>query len=163
VLIGGLLAVGALFLIKDYDVYVVSGDAMYPTFAEGDRVVIDKSADAYERYDLIVFENAYGGGGYYIERIIGLPGETVQIQEGVIYINGEPLAEPYYYEADFNGYDAYEEMMIGEGEYFVLGDNRNHSADSRLNDFGMVKLESITGKAIFRMWPMDAIGSLQNQ
>lgn len=151
------------FLLKDYRIFEVTGNNMYPSFEENDRIIIDTSVSEYERYDIIVCENSFEEGGYYIERIFGLPGETVMIQEGVIYIDGEAVSDPYDYEADFYGYDAYEGVTLGAEEYFVLGDNRNNSADSRMGEFGAVALSDIYGKAVFRIWPFHSIGSLKLQ
>ncbi|MCD8119084.1 MAG: signal peptidase I [Lachnospiraceae bacterium] len=151
------------YFVKDYRVVEVTGEGMVPTLEAGDYILCDTSVTSYERYDLVIVQSDYDGGGLYAERIIGLPGETVRIEEGIIYINEEPLDDPYYYEADFNGYDAWYGVTLGENEYFVLGDNRNNSADSRLTEFGSVSLSDIEGKIIFRLWPMDGIGSMKNQ
>ena len=114
----------------------VSGDSMEPTLSNGDSLIVDKISYWFnepERFDIIVFPFQYQKDTYYIKRIIGLPGETVQIDEdGNIYIDGEILEESYGKEiidGDKLGIAA-EPITLGPDEYFVLGDNRNHSSDS---------------------------------
>ena len=119
-----------------------------------------------ERFDIIVFPFQYQANTYYIKRIIGLPGETVQIMEDVsIYINGEKLEES-------NGREviqpetigrAAEPIVLGEDEYFVMGDNRNNSSDSRTDIVGNIKREDIIGKAWLRIWPLSDFGVLKHQ
>lgn len=113
-----------------------------------------------KRFDIIVFPI---DGMNYIKRIIGLPGETVQIIDGFIYINGKVLDENYGKEAIKSGYEglASEQIVIGAKEYFVLGDNRNHSTDSRDETVGNVPKSKIIGKASFRIWPTNKIGALR--
>ena len=98
---------------------------------------------------------------YYIKRIIGLPGETVQIIGENIYINGELLEEDYGYEPILRAGRAANKITLGEDEYFVMGDNRNNSKDSRREEVGNVKRSQFMGKAIFRLWPFSKIGSVQ--
>lgn len=101
---------------------------------------------------------------YFIKRIIGLPGETVRIdQEGNIYINGERIVEDYGYETidtDHIG-RAYKEVRLGEDEYFVMGDNRNASEDSRYLIVGNLNRKRIKGKAVFRLWPLSEFGKIE--
>ena len=103
---------------------------------------------------------------YYIKRIIGLPGETVQIMDdGSIYINGEKLEENYGMEVikpETIGRAA-EPIELGDDEYFVMGDNRNNSSDSRTDMVGNIKRENIIGKAWLRIWPVSDFGILQHQ
>lgn len=133
----------------------VDGMSMYNTLNDGDNLIIEKLSYRFgdvERFDIVVFpyyDGAVGMDVYYIKRIIGLPGETIQITDGKIYINGDVLEEDYGYYIDdipMKGYDAEEEIYIGENEYFVLGDNRNNSTDSRYNVVGLIKREQIRGK-----------------
>ena len=95
---------------------------------------------------------------YYVKRVIGLPGETVQIIGEEIYINGELLKEDYGKEPITNPGRAAEPITLGEDEYFVLGDNREVSLDSRYTQVGNVKRENIGGKAILRIWPLNQFG-----
>ncbi|MCD8012648.1 MAG: signal peptidase I, partial [Lachnospiraceae bacterium] len=114
-----------------------------------------------QRFDVVVFPFQYQEDTYYIKRIIGLPGETVQIVDGEIYINGDELEESYGYEEIKNAGLASTEITLGEQEYFVLGDNRNDSTDSREPSVGNITRDQIVGKAVFRVWPFDAIGFVQ--
>ena len=101
---------------------------------------------------------------FYIKRIIGLPGETVQIKDGYVYINEQKLGEAFGREvirADRYG-QAAEPIKLGEDEYFVLGDNRNESADSRETSVGILKREELIGRAWVRIWPLNSFGVLAN-
>ncbi len=142
---------------------VVSGDSMNDTLSSGDSLWIDKISYRFsdpERFDIVVFPygepDEDGEETYYIKRIIGLPGETIYIDdEGNIYIDGEILEEDYGKEVIAEGHlgiFAYtdEPITLGEDEYFVLGDNRNNSRDSRLSDVGNISREDLIGKAVFR-------------
>ncbi len=141
---------------------VVSGQSMWDTLADGDNLIVDKiSYDFHdpERFDVIVFPYQYEENTYYIKRIIGLPGETVYIDEfGNIYINGGLLEENYGTETIFNAGLAGSEIVLGDDEYFVLGDNRNNSTDSRFEDVGNIKGEDIVGKAWLRIYPFSNFG-----
>ena len=133
----------------------VSGSSMEPTLHHGDQLILDKLSYHFsepERFDIIVFPFQYEEKTYYVKRIIGLPGETVQIDlSGNIYINGEILEEDYGLEPiNFPGL-AQEPITLGEDEYFVLGDNRNNSSDSRDPSVGNIKRDDIMGKAWVRI------------
>lgn len=134
----------------------VSGDSMNDTLHNGDSLWIDKLSYHFkdpERFDIVVFPYEEEDDTYYIKRIIGLPGETVYIDEdGVIYINDEPLEEDYgkeVIEENHRGLAA-EPVTLGDDEYFVMGDNRNNSRDSRLSDVGNIHKDKFVGKAVFR-------------
>ena len=116
-----------------------------------------------KRYDIIVFPFRYQEKTYYIKRIIGLPGETIQIQDGVIRIDGEVLQESYGREVMKNAGLAADMITLGEDEYFVLGDNRNDSTDSRDPSVGVIHKDEIIGRAWLRIWPLDKIGVLKHQ
>jgi len=142
----------------------VVGSSMYPTLENGDNLLVDKLSyrlKKIERYDIVVFR--YHTGEYFIKRVIGLPGETVQIIDGEVYINGELLGEDYGYEVMENAYRAEEPVVLGENEYFVLGDNRNDSTDSRDERVGNVDKSLIIGKAFIRIFPFDSFGLLKHQ
>ena len=144
----------------------VVGSSMYPTLHDGDNLLVDKISYRFtdiERFDIIVFEYQHEENVYYIKRIIGLPGETVQITDGNIYINGELLEEDYGYEVMESAGLAAEPVTLGENEYFVLGDNRNDSTDSRDPRVGNITRDIIVGKAFVRIYPFDAIGFLKHQ
>ena len=144
----------------------MNGESMYPTLYDRDNLIVDKLSYRFhnpERYDIIVFPYQYKEKTYYIKRIIGLPGEKVQIIDGYVYINGEKLDEDYGREVMEDAVLASEEITLGEDEYFVLGDNRNASEDSRFPDVGNIKRKDIIGKAWVRIWPLSRIGFMKHK
>mgnify|MGYP000765620743 CR=1 FL=1 len=146
---------------------VVDGRSMNPNLNDGDNLIVEKLSYRFrdpQRFDIIVFPPQGAPNEHYIKRIIGLPGETVQIDyEGNIYINGEILKEDYGLETIQNPGRAAEPITLGEDEYFVLGDNRNNSTDSRTEKVGNVKRSTITGRAWVRIWPLSDFGVLKHQ
>lgn len=147
----------------------VEGASMENTLHNGDNLIVDKLSYRFhdpERFDIIVFPFQFQDNTYYIKRIIGLPGETVQIMDDdSIYINGEKLEENYGMEVikpETIGRAA-EPIELGDDEYFVMGDNRNNSSDSRTDMVGNIKRENIIGKAWLRIWPVSDFGVLQHQ
>lgn len=151
---------------------VVIGSSMAPTLQNEDNLIVDKVTYRFsdpKRFDIIVFPFAYEEDTYYIKRIIALPGETVRIDEdGAIYItplNGEEylLQENYGAEVMENPGLANAGITLGEGEYFVLGDNRNHSSDSRNPAVGVIHREDIIGRAWLRIYPFDSFGFVEHQ
>lgn len=145
----------------------VSGESMTPTLEDGDNLIVDKITYRFkdpERFDIIVFPYRYDEKTYYIKRIIGMPGETVYINEkGDIYINDELLEESYGKEVIRYRGRAEEPITLGEDEYFVMGDNRNGSSDSREEDVGNISRDEIIGRAWVRIYPFDQIGVLKHQ
>lgn len=145
----------------------VQGDSMRPTLHDGDNLIVDKLSYRFQdpqRFDIIVFPYEHKKKTYYIKRIIGMPGERVRIdQDGSIYINGEVLEEDYGAEVMRNPGRAVTEITLGEDEYFVLGDNRNNSSDSRDPSVGNIHRDRIIGKAWIRIWPFSDIGFLRHQ
>lgn len=145
----------------------VSGSSMENTLSHADNLIVDKITYRFkepERFDIIVFPVAYETETYYIKRIIGLPGETVRIDtEGTIYINEEILEESYGKAVIADPGRAEEGITLGEDEYFVLGDNRNDSVDSRTEAVGNIKKENIVGRAWIRIWPLNKFGILKHQ
>lgn len=149
----------------------VNGGSMEPTLQNGDNLITDKISYRFrepERFDIIVFpvDDGSGKSVYYIKRIIGLPGETIRIEpDGSILVNGEKLNEGYGKEiirADNRG-RAEQDVLLSEDEYFVMGDNRNNSSDSRFETVGNVKREEILGRAWMRFWPFSKFGRLKHQ
>lgn len=145
----------------------VSGSSMEPMLQSGDNLIVDKISYRFkdiERFDIVVFPYQYAEETYYIKRIIGLPGETVYIDEnGDIYINGELLPESYglqVIKTDNRGRAA-EPITLGSNEYFVLGDNRNNSTDSRDPRVGNIKKDNIIGRAWIRIFPFGKFGLLK--
>lgn len=135
----------------------VVGPSMQPNLHSDDNLIVEKLSYHFgepERFDVIVFPFQHADRTYYIKRIIGLPGETVQIDEdGNIYINGEVLTESYGREVIKNPGLASEPIHLSSNEYFVLGDNRNDSSDSRDPSVGNIYRDDIIGKAWIRFWP----------
>jgi len=147
----------------------VNGESMEPTLSDGDNLIVDKISYRFnepERFDIIVFPFQHKQDTYYIKRIIGLPGETVEInEEGVIYINGEVLVESYGREIinpEHLGRVEYP-VVLGADEYFVMGDNRNNSSDSRIPEVGNIKRDQIIGRAWVRIWPLDEMEVIAHQ
>ena len=145
----------------------VQGESMEPMLQDGDNLIVDKITyhfKAPQRFDIIVFPFQYKEDTYYIKRIIGLPGETVQITgEGTIDIDGEVLEEGYGREVIRDPGNAYSPVTLGEDEYFVLGDNRNNSSDSRSSSVGLIHRKDIIGRAWVRIWPFSKISVLKHQ
>lgn len=145
----------------------VLGSSMEPKLSSEDNLIVDKISYRFhdpERYDIIVFPYRYEKDTFYIKRIIGLPGETVQIDDdGNILINDEILAEGYGKEVIRNPGRAYEEIRLGDNEYFVMGDNRNNSTDSRDPSVGNITREEIIGRAWLRIWPLNKFGLIKHR
>ncbi len=145
----------------------VSGSSMEMTLSHEDNLIVDKITYRFhdpQRFDIIVFPFAYEEDTYYIKRIIGLPGETVRIDgEGNIYIDEEILEETYGKEVMDSPGRAFETITLADDEYFVLGDNRNHSSDSRDPSVGNIKRKNIIGRAWIRIWPLHKFGILKHQ
>lgn len=145
---------------------IVEGSSMNPTLVDGDNLIVDKISYRFsdpERFDVIVFPYQHAKHTYYIKRIIGLPGETVRIDyDGNIYINGQILNESYGNEVIEKPGRASEEILLGPDEYFVMGDNRNNSSDSRDVMVGNVHRDDFIGKAWVRIYPFNKIGLVQH-
>ena len=162
------IVVGITFLIIHFvgQRTYVSGSSMENTLSDGDNLIVDKITYRFsdpKRYDIIVFPYQYEENTYFIKRIIGRPGETVQIVDGTIYIDGEALQESYGREVMKNSGLAADPVTLGEDEYFVLGDNRNDSTDSRDPSVGKIPRDRIIGRAWVRIWPLSKIGILRHQ
>lgn len=143
---------------------VVDGSSMEPVLMDGDNLIVDKLTYRLkepERFDIIVFPYGEEEDTYFIKRIIGLPGELVQIDgNGTIFIDGEKLTESYGKEVIESPGIASGAIRLGEDEYFVLGDNRNDSMDSRDGRVGLVKGPDIMGRAWLRVYPWERFGSV---
>lgn len=144
----------------------VSGSSMEATLSDGDNLMVDKLSYRFSdpsRFDIVIFPPRYEESTLYIKRIIGLPGETVQIDyDGNIYINGNILMENYGREVIRNPGIAVEPVTLADDEYFVLGDNRNNSTDSRVEQVGPIKRGEIIGKAFIRIFPFNKFGLLKH-
>lgn len=162
-LISIVIAIAIAFFIKAYifEPTRIEGNSMNMTLQTEDRVIVDKIGMKFreiKRGDIIVME--YDSDHDYIKRIIGLPGETIQIIDGKTYINGNLFNEPYAYGDYTDIMDGFE-WHLQEDEYFVMGDNRQPggSTDSRV--FGPITLDRIQGVARFRFWPLHNIGLIK--
>lgn len=156
-----------LFLAPKYIVekVLVDGTSMENSLHSGEKLLIEKVSryfDGPERFDIVVFTKNHGTyTKTYIKRIIGLPGETVQIIDNVIYINGEELKENFGKDPMDTAGIADEPILLGEDEYFVLGDNRLVSVDSRDKSVGAVKKEELDGVVFLRIAPFSAFGGVE--
>ncbi len=143
----------------------VVGASMSPTLESGDEILVNRftyKVFSPNRNDLIVFlPNGNEKSHYYIKRVIAGPGDKVQIKDGLVYVNGEQFAEKASVSNIENALLAEDEIIVGEDEYFVLGDNRNNSEDSRYASIGNVKKEYIVGKAWFVVSPWEKFGFLK--
>lgn len=142
-----------------YPWFTVRQTSMLPTLENGDVVVVSHVAllvGGIKRGDIIVFHmGSRKDGEYLVKRVIGLPGDRVEIRDGVVYINGNKLCEPYVIYKDHSDYGP---VTIPDGKYFVLGDNRPASRDSRY--FGPIPISSVIGKVFFRVYPFERFGPI---
>ena len=148
--------------------FTVSGASMYPTLHNGDRMVLSKVGDIH-RFDVVILK-APDENVEYIKRVIGMPGDTVEMKSGVLYINGKKVEQPFIntevlakqtvFMDDFTLESLTGESKVPEGKYFVLGDNRGVSKDSRM--IGFIDRLAIEGKAVFTIWPFGRIGGQKN-
>ena len=136
----------------------IYGSSMTPTLVNGNIVAAVRSG-TYQRGDIIAF---YYNNKILVKRVIGMPGEWVDMDEnGNVTIDGEPLEEPYLTEKALGECDIELPYQVPEGRYFVMGDHRSVSSDSRSSQVGCVSEEQIVGKLLFRLWPLDEIGPIE--
>lgn len=155
------LAVGILITKFIANHTMVEGSSMEPALRDGDNLIVEKVSYLFgdpARFDIIVFKQSQNIN--YIKRIIGLPGERVRIEEGKIYINDNPIFDSYGDGSLTDGGLAENTVTLGNDEYFVLGDNRDGSEDSRNKNVGSVRKSQILGKAWFRVTPFEQFGFL---
>lgn len=155
-------AIGCILVYYFMTSIVCVGQAMEPSINSGDQVLVNRfvySLMAPKTGDVIVFKpNGNENAHYYMRRVIGVPGDTVQVKEGFIYVNGDLFETGIGNEQmDYAGL-AEEEIKLGKNEYFVLGDNRNASEDSRNVDIGNINRNDIYGKAWFVKYPWENFG-----
>jgi signal peptidase I len=157
-----------------FQAFYIPSASMEPTLEKGDRVLVNKvSYDLHDvnRGDVIVFEldeEDVGADGIkdLIKRVVGLPGEVIESRDGVVYINDEPLDEPYLADGTVTGdpHDSQnppiERQTVPDGHVFVLGDNRRNSADSRYSNRGPIPIDTIVGRAFVIVWPVNDVGGL---
>jgi signal peptidase I len=155
------LLVVAFVIIFLYQPVKVEGTSMAPGLDDQERIFINKFVYRMEpisRGDVVVFRYPRDPSKSYIKRVVGLPGDRVRIENGVLFVNGRPLRERYI-PPEYEDYRSYPEVQVPEHSYFLLGDHRNMSNDSR--DFGGVDQRYIYGKAVFVYWPVGKLGKLQ--
>lgn len=152
-----------LFLFQPHE---VKGSSMEPSFSNNEYILTDKISYRFskpKRGEVIIFKSPKNPDVDFIKRIIGLPGEKIMIEKGRVFVNDEIISEPYINPPTnlFPGskLSEGEEIVIPVDNYFVLGDNRSHSSDSR--DFGPINRDSIIGKAFIRYWPISALGVIK--
>lgn len=165
----GLAAV--LFLLREFvfTPVVVKGHSMDPTLADGERVIALKNTEI-KRFDIVTFPAPDEPKKSYIKRVIGLPGDTVESKNDVLYINGKEVKEPYLDEFksevtdgqpltfDFSLHEVTGKETVPDGEYFVLGDNRRNSKDGRM--IGFIEKGKISGDVKFVLWPLNRFGTI---
>ncbi len=155
------LGISIFIIVFLYQPVKVEGTSMMPGLADQERIFINKFVyrfESIERGDVVVFRYPGDPSKNYIKRIVGVPGDRIEILRGEVIVNGSRLAEPYV-PAEFRDERSMSEVVVPAGGYFVLGDHRNLSSDSR--DFGVVEREAIFGKAVFAYWPTGMMGKLR--
>jgi signal peptidase I len=155
------LAVSAFFIIFLYQPVKVEGTSMMPTLEDQERVFINKfvyKLEPIERGDVVVFHYPRDPSKSYIKRVIAVAGDRVRIVNGVVFVNGQRVAEPYVPD-EYEDVRSYSDNVVPPHSYFLLGDHRNLSNDSR--DFGPVDEDYIYGKAVFGYWPFAKLGKLR--
>jgi signal peptidase I len=155
-----LIAIGLALVIILYQPVKVEGTSMAPLLSDQERIFINKFVYRFEpidRGDVVVFWYPLDRSKSFIKRVIALPGETVEIRRGVVYVNGREIAEPYV-PPQYADVSDYGPATLPTGSYFVMGDHRISSNDSRV--FGPVAAQYIYGRAVFAYWPVDHFGSL---
>jgi signal peptidase I len=149
----------------------IPSESMLPTLEVGDRLIVEKLSYRFalpQRGDIVVFnppDAAMGKGNAFIKRVIGLPGETIDIRDGLVYINSKALTEPYVMEAPRYPDPFWESLGLPGGQIpkdkvFVMGDNRNNSQDSHV--WGALPVKNIIGHTVFRFWPLTRLGLVAN-
>ena len=157
-----LIAIGLalVIIVFLYQPVKVEGTSMAPLLSDQERIFINKFGYRFEpiqRRDVVVFWYPLDRSKSFIKRIIGLPGETVEIRQGVVYVNGDPMQEPYV-PSQYEDMSDFGPIRVPRDMYFVMGDHRISSNDSRV--FGPVASKYIYGRAVFAYWPVDHFGSL---
>ncbi len=163
VAIGVAVVIGLFMHIFVIEAFVVDGASMEPTFYSNDRIILWKSAYLFsepKRGDIIVFRYPSDPSRDFIKRVIGTPGDTVEIKNGYVFINGREIEEKYINTFPLNNFSA---RKVPPRSYFVLGDNRNNSMDSRDENVGFVPRSYIVGKAEFVFYPLDDLHIIHDQ
>jgi signal peptidase I len=155
------LAISAFIIIFLYQPVKVEGTSMMPSLVDQERIFVNKFVyrlEPIERGDIVVFRYPYDPTKSYIKRVIGMTGDRIRIDSGQVYVNGEALDESYV-PPEYTDARTLPEVVVPANSYFVLGDHRSMSDDSR--NFGPVNQSFIYGKAVFGYWPMDKLGRVR--
>src|ERR1700683_1109900 len=155
------LAISVFIIVFIYQPVKVEGTSMMPSLADQERIFVNKFVYRLEpisRGDIVVFRYPRDTSKSYIKRVIGIAGDRIRIESGRVYVNGEALDEDYV-PSDYADARSYGEFVVPRNSFFVLGDHRTMSSDSR--DFGAVNERYIYGKAVFGYWPMEKLGRLR--
>jgi signal peptidase I len=157
------LVIAAVVIVFIYQPVRVEGTSMMPTLTDQERIFINKftyqfGIGSIQRGDTVVFSFPQDPSKSYIKRVIALPGDTVEIDQGTVIVNGRKVDEPYVPE-EYRDHQSFERRLIAPENYFVLGDHRSSSNDSRA--WGTVGRQLIYGKAVFVYWPFEKIGRLR--
>nr|WP_288720759.1 signal peptidase I [uncultured Blautia sp.] len=159
------LVFAVLVAISAFQTVTLQESAMEPTYSVGEKFFVNRALykiSSPKRGDVIVFKtSASDSAALHIRRVIGLPGETVQVKDGKIYINGKAYEENGAYQDMTDGGLANSAITLESGEYFVFGDNRNNSEDSRFSDIGNISKKYIVGKVWFTVSPKNKIGFIK--
>lgn len=158
----GALVFAVLFTLFIGRAFTVDGPSMMPTLQGGERLIVDQLTYRFrppQRGEIIVFRYPAQPSHFFIKRVIGLPGDEILIRGGRVFVNGRHLVEGYTNGAVWGNYGSY---VVPEDHYFVLGDNRNNSQDSRNSSVGSIPTSSIIGRAIIRYWPLNRAGILSS-
>lgn len=158
--LGAGLLISLILINYVFRLTVVSGESMNNTLQDSDVLYVDKLSyflSEPKRGDIVIC-NYPGSENHFVKRIIGLPGETVEIKDNVIYING--VAGLDNWNGNHTLYDM-AKVSIPDDSYFVVGDNRNNSKDSRVKSVGTIKKDEIQGRALFRIYPFSSFGSIE--
>jgi signal peptidase I len=158
--------IAVVMIVFIYQPVKVEGTSMMPTLTNEERIFINKftykfGLGSIERGDTVVFWYPQDTTKSYIKRVIGVPGDRIRVDGGQVYVNGQALAEDYV-PSDYRDYSRWREgaeQVVPQGRYFVLGDHRNQSSDSRM--WGYVPRENIYGKAVFVYWPLEKMGRVR--
>jgi signal peptidase I len=156
------IAIALALLIRHYvvELYIVEGPSMLPTLSHGERLIVNKfiyCLRSPERGEVLIFRYPRNPERDFIKRVIAVPGDTVRIKDGNVFVNNALLNEDYILEQTRGSHS---DATVPAGHYYVMGDNRNNSEDSRFADVGFVPHELIKGKAVAIFWPLNNMKTL---